>query len=104
LHLVVVGLAPKLPVMTSVLPDKYADPEYEKAHRDTFTIPSQTPIKAVLPPGVRDEDFAQAIREFGSVIGEGAVFVGEALSDYVDPYDLWPDIEGKRKVPSAAVW
>jgi hypothetical protein len=91
--------------MTSVLPQKYADPEYEKAHRDTFTLPlQQKPVHTVLPPGVRNEDFNQAIQELSAAIGEGSVFVGEALSDYVDPYDLWPDIEAKRKVPSAAVW
>lgn len=90
--------------MTSTLPTKYADPEYEKAHRDTFTIPIRDPIKPARPPGVRDEDFDQAIKEFAAVIGKGSVFVGDALTDYVDPYDLWPDVEGKRKVPSAAVW
>lgn len=91
--------------MTSVLPPRYDDPEYEKAHKDTFTLPlQQKPVKTVLPPGVRSEDFTQAIKDFSAAVGEESVFVGEALSDYVDPYDLWPDIEGKRKVPSAAVW
>lgn len=89
--------------MTTVLPDKYSDPEYEKAHRQTFA-PQRNPVKPVLPPGVRESDFAQAIQEFIAVVGEGSVFVGEALTDYVDPYDIWEADEQKRKVPSAAVW
>ncbi len=90
--------------MTTVLPDKYPDPEYEKAHRDTFAAPTANKITPVLPPGVRKDDFAAAIKEFASVVGEAAVFVDEALSDYIDPYDIWEADKGKRKVPSAAVW
>lgn len=90
--------------MTSVLPDKYSDPEYERAHRATFAPPQRNPLKPVLPPGVRDSDFSQAIQDFIGVVGERNVFIGEALSDYVDPYDIWEADEQKRKVPSAAVW
>jgi hypothetical protein len=90
--------------MTSVLPDKYDDPEYEKAHRETFAPPLQNPVKPVLPPGVRESDFSEAIQDFIAVVGEGSVFIGDALSDYVDPYDIWEADEQKRKMPSAAVW
>lgn len=90
--------------MTSVLPDKYTNPEYEKAHRDTFSPPTKNPVRKVLPPGVRESDFKQAIKELIAVVGEGGVFVGEALSDYIDPYDIWEADEEKRKMPSAAVW
>ncbi|KAH8901818.1 FAD-linked oxidase-like protein [Coniochaeta sp. PMI_546] len=89
--------------MTSVLPDKYSDPEYERAHRATFAPPQRNPLKPVLPPGVRDSDFSQAIQDFIGVVGERNVFIGEALSDYVDPYDIWEADEQKRKMPSAAV-
>ncbi|KAL1848912.1 hypothetical protein VTK73DRAFT_9983 [Phialemonium thermophilum] len=89
--------------MTSVLADKYADAEYEEAHRNTFKPPTAHPVKPVLPPGVRAEDFDKALKEFQGAVGDGAVYVGAALSDYVDPYDLWESDEGKRKMPSAAV-
>lgn len=89
--------------MTSVLPDKYAIPEYEDAHRATFAPPQRHPVRPVLPPGVRESDFAQVIKEFAAAVGEGSVFVGEALSDYVDPYDINEADAQKRKMPSAAV-
>ena len=89
--------------MSTAIPQTYPDPEYEAAHRTTFS-PTKNPVKNVLPPGVREEDFARALEEFSSVVGKGAVFVGEALSDYIDPYDVWEDNEEKRRVPSAAVW
>lgn len=89
--------------MTSVLPDKYTIPEYERAHRATFAPPQRNPVKPVLPPGVRESDFAQVVKEFTAVVGEGSVFVGEALSDYIDPYDIYEADAQKRKMPSAAV-
>lgn len=90
--------------MSSVLPDKYPDPEYEAAHRRTFAPPATCPVTPVLPPGVREEDFRQAINEFKSAVGGGSVFINEALSDYIDPYDIYEDDVSKRKMPSAAVW
>ncbi len=90
--------------MSSILPDKYSDPEYEQAHRQTFSRPPSHPIKRVLPPGVREDDFAHAIQEFISIVGKDSVFVEDGLSDYVDPYDIWEADETKRKIPSAAVW
>lgn len=90
--------------MTTQLPDKYDDPACETAHRNTFAPPKKCPVKPVLPPGVREEDFSSAIKDFISVVGAEAVFINEALSDYIDPYDVWEAEEGKRKVPGAAVW
>ncbi len=89
--------------MTTTLPDKYPYPEYEAAHRSTFNRPARQPIRKVLPPGVSEEDFGQAIKDFVAVVGEASVFIDEGLSDYVDPYDINESNE-KRKTPSAAVW
>lgn len=89
--------------MTSVLPKKYADPEYEQAHQSLFVRPARHIIKRVLPPGVREADFDQAVQEFVSAVGQANVIVDQGLSDYIDPYDIWEADEGKRKTPSAAV-
>ncbi|KAL4958101.1 hypothetical protein BDW69DRAFT_179889 [Aspergillus filifer] len=59
------------------------DLTYEFAHRATFSQPKKD-ITAVLPPVEN-------------------VFVGEALVDYVDPYDVYEDDEERREVLSAAV-
>ncbi|KAH8890217.1 FAD-linked oxidase-like protein [Thozetella sp. PMI_491] len=89
--------------MSAQLPSKYHDPEYQEAHRGVFDHPSRRPILKVLPPGVGEEDFARAIEEFVTVVGRDFVFVDEALSDYIDPYDPYQDDPEKRKTPSAAV-
>ncbi|KAK3329103.1 hypothetical protein B0H66DRAFT_487938 [Apodospora peruviana] len=89
--------------MSTVLPKTYPDPEYEQAHLDTYEREPRHPIKPVLPPGVREADFAQAVQDFIAVVGKDAVFVDEGLSDYIDPYDVNEASETKRKVPSAAV-
>ncbi|KAL4962454.1 FAD-binding oxidoreductase [Aspergillus stella-maris] len=78
------------------------DLTYESAHRATFSPPKKE-IPAVLPPNLNQIDFEQAIGEFISAVGLENVFVGEALVDYVDPYDVYEHDEGRRKVPSAAV-
>ncbi|KAJ5554710.1 D-lactate dehydrogenase [Penicillium frequentans] len=49
------------------------------------------------------EDFKLAIEEFVSALGSDGVVIGEALSDYVDPYELYEDKDSERKVASAAV-
>ena len=91
--------------MTSTLPtNTYPYSDYEDAHRKTYSAPGQKPITAVLPPGVRKDDFTRAIAEFATVVGEKSLFVGDALRDYHDPYDIWEHDEKKRKAPSAAVW
>ncbi|KAK3936425.1 hypothetical protein QBC46DRAFT_419337 [Diplogelasinospora grovesii] len=89
--------------MSTVTPAAYPDPEYEAAHRSTYERAPRHPINPVLPPGVRADDFATAIQDFISVLGKDAVFVGEGLSDYIDPYDIHEAEDGKRKVPGAAV-
>ncbi|KAM5353475.1 hypothetical protein ACJ41O_000125 [Fusarium nematophilum] len=90
--------------MTSIPPENtYPDPEYEEAHRKTFSTP-KVPIRSVLPPNVSQGAFSQAILEFCATVGKDQVFVGDGLSDYIDPYDLSEDDETKRKMPSAAVW
>ncbi len=90
--------------MTTRLPSKYADPVYQEAHRGVFEHPSKHEVPQILPPGVAQEDFQLAIREFCSAVGEGFVFIGHALSDYIDPYDPYESDETKRRIPSAAVW
>ena len=90
--------------MSAHLPSKYKDSEYQEAHRGIFQSPATRAIPRTLPPGVTEEDFAHAIRAFISVVGPEFVFVDEALSDYIDPYDPYEADETKRRVPSAAVW
>lgn len=84
-------------------PVRYDDPEYQQAHNDLFlAIPVGAP-ESVLPPGVSQEEFGKAIDEFVDALGGKAVFTGDALRDYLDPYEIrQPGVE--RKVPSAAVW
>lgn len=87
---------------SNVPPIRYQDPEYQQAHNDLWLgIPIEAP-EHILPPGVTQEAFDKAIAEFVSAIGKEAVFTGEALRDYVDPYEIAsPGIS--RKIPSAAV-
>ena len=90
--------------MTSKFPQNtYPYAEYEQAHQETFA-PPQVPIKHVLPPGMSETAFSQAISEFSHVVGKDQVFIGEALAHYIDPYDIWEEDESKRKLPSGAVW
>ncbi|KAF5586538.1 Vanillyl-alcohol oxidase [Fusarium pseudoanthophilum] len=89
--------------MTSTAPkNTYPWDEYEAAHQHTFSTPN-IPIKRVIPPGVTEEAFDQAIEALAAVVGKDQVFVGDALSHYIDPFDIWDDDESKRKVPGAAV-
>ena len=88
---------------TTEFPLRYEDPEYQKAHRSIFGNTLQAPLVQVLPPDISQEDFDAAIDEFVEAIGKESVFAGQALEEYVDPYELW-EVEGKRKVPSAALW
>lgn len=91
--------------MTTPTPPTYADPEYEAAHRATYGRAPRHPIRAVLPPGVGADDFARAVDEFAAAVGrDGVITGGDALADYVDPYDIYEADESRRKVPSAAVW
>jgi hypothetical protein len=90
--------------MSTTIPPTYPDADYEAAHRATYEQTPRHPIKPVLPPGVREADFAKAVQEFVDVVGKDAVFINEGLSDYIDPYDVNEADDTKRKVPSAAVW
>lgn len=82
---------------------RYADPVYQNAHDDTFSQPVVKGIPAVLPPGVSQEDFDKALDQIASALGEHAVFRGENLKEYVDPYEI-PESGRERNIPGAAVW
>ena len=84
-------------------PIRYEDPEYQKTHQLLFANCLTRPLKQVLPVGVSQEDFNRAIDEFTSALGFEGVLAGEALTDYVDPYELYEDSESERRVASAAV-
>jgi hypothetical protein len=84
-------------------PIRYEDPEYQLNHQNLFSGALLTPLESVLPPGVDRQQFTTAIADFESVVGKDHVFQGQSLEEYVDPYELW-EKEGKRKMPSAAVW
>ncbi len=81
----------------------YVDPEYQAAHEETFSHPLTRDIPAVLPPGVSQDDFGYALKELADAVGKDALFTGERLKDYIDPYEI-PEAVDQRKVPCAAVW
>ncbi|PNS21543.1 hypothetical protein CAC42_902 [Sphaceloma murrayae] len=81
---------------------RYHDAEYQKHHTKMFDQSLTQPLKPVLPPGLSQEQFEAAVKDFVGVVGKKGVFMGNALKDYVDPFELW-EHEGKRKQPSAAV-
>ncbi|KIX10676.1 uncharacterized protein Z518_01760 [Rhinocladiella mackenziei CBS 650.93] len=83
-------------------PVRYEDPEYQSHHQKLFSGTLLCPLENVLPPSVNQADFSLSIAEFEKIVGKENVFVGNALEEYVDPYELWEQ-EGKRKMPSAAV-
>ncbi len=84
-------------------PIRYEDPEYQQNHRTLFSGKLLTPLDYVLPPGVSQQDFDIAISEFQKIVGKRHVFTGAHLEEYVDPYELW-EKEGKRRMPSGAIW
>lgn len=90
--------------MTSTkLPVRYEDPGYQKAHQEVFQGSLTRPLKEVLPPGVSQAEFKLAVEEFLGALGPDGVLTGDAMSDYIDPYELYEDNDVDRKVPSAAV-
>jgi hypothetical protein len=90
-------------MVTTVPPVRYEDPEVQKAHTDLYLNSSDRPLYPVLPPGINQEDFDKAIHELVEALGSKNVFAGEALQDYIDPYEIdEPGVE--RKIPGAAVW
>lgn len=82
---------------------RYADAEYQTAHDQTFSQPVVKDIPAVLPPGVTREDFDKAVSQISEALGEDAVFKGEKLKEYIDPYEI-PEGGHERNIPGAAVW
>lgn len=85
------------------MPIRYADPEYNSTHHKLFSKSLINPLEPVLPPGVSQADFDAAIVKFKAVLGTENVYVGKALAEYIDPYELQED-PSRRKVPSGAVW
>ncbi len=54
----------------------------------------QSPVPALLPPGVSEDDFAHGLRELGSALGESAVLTAEEeLAEFRDPFafSTWDD-------------
>lgn len=85
------------------LPPAYADATYQTAHEEVYSTPLTEAIELVLPPGVSQDDFSQALEKVIGVLGKDAVFTGDDLKYYVDPYDI-PEAGELRNIPSAAVW
>jgi hypothetical protein len=84
-------------------PARYSDLEYQETHRNLFSSALLQPLQEVLPPGVSKTSFEDAINEIRDVVGNNQVILGKGLEEYVDPYELW-EHEGKRKMPSCAIW
>lgn len=82
---------------------RYADPQYQTAHDQTFSVPVVKDIPVVLPPGVTREDFDKALDQIVAALGEDAVFKGENLREYIDPYEI-PEGGHERNIAGAAVW
>lgn len=88
---------------TTTPPVRYEDPEVQQAHSDLYLNSPERPLYPVLPPGVSKDEFDKAVHGFVNELGSENVFAGEALYDYIDPYEI--DEAGvERKIPSAAVW
>ncbi|KAH7376894.1 glycolate oxidase [Plectosphaerella cucumerina] len=82
---------------------RYPDfPEAGQKHRKIFDSTLLRALQPVLPPGLDQAQFDRAVSELVKQLGADSVFVGEALRDYVDPFELW-EVEGQRRIPSAAV-
>lgn len=90
-------------MVTTVPPVRYQDPEVQKAHTALYLNSSDRPLYPTLPPGVNQGEFDKAIQELVDVIGSKNVFAGEALQDYIDPYEI-DEVGVDRKIPGAAVW
>lgn len=82
---------------------RYADLVYQDAHDQTFSQPVIDKIPVVLPPGVTHADFDKALNHICAALGEDAVFKGEKLKEYVDPYEI-PEGGYERNIAGAAIW
>ncbi|KAH7355817.1 hypothetical protein BKA66DRAFT_446222 [Pyrenochaeta sp. MPI-SDFR-AT-0127] len=80
----------------------YADAEYQSLHYNLFKDSITAPLIAALPPGITQSEFDNAICQYEEVVGKDQVYQHDALTEYIDPYELQEE-EGKRKMPSAAV-
>ena len=89
--------------MATSLRPKYSNPLYQTAHDEAFSNPLFEKIEVVLPPDVSEEEFALVLEKLAEALGKDAVFSGQGLRDYVDPYEI-PESGHERSVPSAAVW
>lgn len=88
----------------SSIPKRYGDPHYQAAHDDTYAHPLDPEIPRVLPPGVTQQQFDDAIDKCTQVLGSSSsVNTGQDLKDFVDPYDL-PEEGYEPKIPGAAIW
>lgn len=92
-----------MPSNETAFPVRYSDPEYQQTHRNLFSTALLQPLQEVLPPGVDKSSFEAAVKEIRGVVGDDQVILGNGLEEYVDPYELW-EYEGKRKMPSCAIW
>ena len=89
-------------MVTTKPPVRYGDPGIQLAHTDLYLNSSDRPLYPVLPPGVKQGYFDHVVHMFVDALGSKYVFIGEALQDYIDPYEIdEPGVE--RKIPSAAV-
>ncbi|PVH76549.1 vanillyl alcohol oxidase [Cadophora sp. DSE1049] len=84
------------------LPIRYADPDYNSTHHKLFSKSLINPLETVLPPGVTQVEFNTAFGKLKEVLGHENVYVGKALAEYIDPYELQEE-PSRRKVPSGAV-
>lgn len=80
----------------------YVNEEYQSTHYNLFKDSITVPLQRVLPPGVTQYAFDAAILRYMAVVGVSQVLQGEALTEYIDPYELH-ESSGERKMPSAAV-
>ncbi|KAF2113123.1 hypothetical protein BDV96DRAFT_496857 [Lophiotrema nucula] len=82
----------------------YTNDEHQTAHSSLFKKSITAPLQSVLPPGVTRHAFDAAILRYKAVVGHDQVLQGDALDEYIDPYELAEaEGEGKRRMPSAAV-
>jgi hypothetical protein len=71
--------------MSTTIPPTYSNADYEAAQQATYERAPRHPIRPVHLPGVREADFARAVQESIDVVGKHAVFIGDDLSDCIDP-------------------
>ncbi|KAH0828434.1 hypothetical protein AYO21_00428 [Fonsecaea monophora] len=74
---------------TTEFPIRYTNPEWQNTHRTLLSGGLTKDLESILPPGLDQEDFDKAIGEYVEVLGKDGVFVGKALEDFIDPYELY---------------